>query len=98
MEVLHPRCAGVDVHKKQVTANLRVAEGRKVRKELREYSTDTASLLQLRDWLEAEKVKHVAMEATGAYWKPVWHVLEGSFELVLANARDVKTSPGAKAT
>jgi transposase len=80
--VLHPRFAGVDVHKKQVTVNLRVAEGRKVRKELREYSTGTASLLQLRDWLESESVTHVAMEATGAYWKPVWHVLEGSFELV----------------
>jgi transposase len=86
----------VDVHKKQVTANLRMAEGRKVRKELREYGTDTASLLQLRDWLELEGVTHVAMEATGTYWKPVWHVLEGSFELVLANARDVKNVPGRK--
>lgn len=96
MEVLHPRCAGLDVHKKQVTVNLRVAEGRKVRKELREYGTDTVSLLQLRDWLESEGVTHVAMEATGTYWKPVWHVLEGSFELVLANARDVKNVPGRK--
>lgn len=96
MEVLHPRCAGVDVHKKQVTVNLRVAEGRKVRKELREYGTDTASLLQLRDWLESEGVTHVAMEATGTYWKPVWHVLEGGFELVLANAREVKNVPGRK--
>jgi transposase len=96
MEVLHPRCAGVDVHKKQVTVNLRVAEGGKVRKELREYGTDTASLLQLRDWLESEGVTHVAMEATGAYWKPVWHVLEEGFELVLANARDVKNVPGRK--
>ena len=96
MEVLHPRCAGADVHKKQVTVNVRVAEGRKVRKELREYGTDTASLLQLRDWLETEGVTHVAMEATGAYWKPVWHVLEGSFQLVLANARDVKNVPGRK--
>jgi transposase len=96
MEVLHPRCAGVDVHKKQVTASLRVAEGQKVRKELREYGTETASLLQLRDWLESEGVTHVAMEATGAYWKPVWHMLEGPFELVLANARDVKNVPGRK--
>jgi transposase len=96
MEVLHPRCAGVDVHKKQVTVNLRLAEGGKVRKELREFGTDTASLLQLRDWLESEGVRHVAMEATGAYWKPVWHMLEGPFELVLANARDVKNVPGRK--
>jgi transposase len=96
MEVLYPRCAGVDVHKKQVTVNVRVAEGRKVRKELREYGTDTSSLLQLRDWLESEGVTHVAMEATGSYWKPVWHVLEGCFELVLANARDVKNVPGRK--
>lgn len=96
MEVLHTRCAGLDVHKRQVTASLRVAEGGRVRKELREYGTDTASLLALRDWLESEGVSHVAMEATGTYWKPVWHVLEGGFELVLANAREVKNVPGRK--
>jgi transposase len=96
VEVLHPRCAGLDVHKKQVTVTVRIAKGRKVRKELRQYGTDTASLLQLRDWLESEGVTHVAMEATGTYWKPVWHVLEDPFELVLANARDVKNVPGRK--
>lgn len=96
MEVLHTRCAGLDVHKRQVTASLRVAEGGRVRKELREYGTDTTSLLALRDWLESEGVSHVAMEATGTYWKPVWHVLEGGFELVLANAREVKNVPGRK--
>jgi transposase len=96
MEVLYPRCAGLDVHKRQVTVTLRVAKGSKVRKERREYGTDTASLFELRDWLESEGVTHVAMEATGTYWKPVWHVLEGAFELVLANARDVKNVPGRK--
>ena len=85
MEVLHPRCAGIDVHKKQVTVCVRVAEGGKTRKEVREYGTDTASLLQLGDWLESEGVTNAAMEATGAYWKPVWHVLEGAVELLLAS-------------
>ena len=96
MEVLHPRCVGIDVHKKQVTVCVRVAEGGKTRKEVREYGTDTASLLGLRDWLESEGVTNAAMEATGAYWKPVWHVLEGAVELLLANARDVKNVPGRK--
>ena len=96
MEVLYPRCAGIDVHKRQVTVCVRVAEGRKPRKEVREYGTDTASLLELRDWLESEQVTHAGMEATGAYWKPVWHVLEEAIELVLANARDVKNVPGRK--
>lgn len=96
MEVLHPRCAGIDVHKKQVTVCVRVAESGKTRKEVREYGTDTASLLRLRDWLESEEVTNAAMEATGAYWKPVWHVLEGAVELLLANARDVKNVPGRK--
>jgi transposase len=96
MEVLHRRCAGIDVHKKQVTVCIRVAEGGKTRKEVREYGTDTGSLLRLRDWLESEGVTNAAMEATGAYWKPVWHVLEGAVALLLANARDVKNVPGRK--
>jgi transposase len=96
MEVLHERCAGVDVHKSQVTVCVRVAEGGKVRREVRGFGTSTPELVRLSEWLESERVTHVAMEATGAYWKPVWHILEDSFELVLANARDVKNVPGRK--
>jgi transposase len=96
MEVVHPRCAGVDVHKKHVTVAIRIAQGRKIRRELREYGTTTTELLRAADWLLEEKVTHVVMESTGPYWRPVWHVLEGMFELTLANARDVKNVPGRK--
>lgn len=96
MEVLHGRCAGLDVHKDTVVACLRVVENGTVRHEVRTFDTVTASLCELSDWLTSEQVTHVAMEATGVYWKPVWHVLEGSFELVLANAQHIKNVPGRK--
>src|SRR5262249_48984978 len=69
----------------------------KVTTEVRTFDTTTASLITLRDWLAANKCTHVAMEATGVYWKPVWHILsDGEFELVLANAAHVKNVPGRK--
>ena len=64
--------------------------------QVRSFDTTTSGLLALADWLESFGVEHVAMEATGVYWKPVWHVLEGHFELVLANAAHVKNVPGAR--
>lgn len=67
-----------------------------LRQEVRTFETTTSGLLKLCDWLEEFGVQHVAMEATGVYWKPVWHVLEGHFELVLANAAHVKNVPGRK--
>lgn len=96
MDLLHLRCGGIDVHKTQLQVCVRVGEGRSVHKTVREYGTTTPELLRLREWLESEGVTHVAMEATGTYWKPVWHVLEGTVELLLANARDVKAVPGRK--
>ena len=60
------------------------------------FATTTSGLLALADWLESFGVEHVAMEATGVYWKPVWHILEGHVELVLANAAHVKNVPGRK--
>jgi len=97
MQVLYPRCCALDVHKLTVVACLRLAEGDKVTTEVRTFETTTASLISLRDWLAANKCTHVAMEATGVYWKPVWHILaDGDFELVLANAAHVKNVPGRK--
>jgi transposase len=96
MEVLHARCAGLDVHKEQVTACLRAAAENKVSREVRSFSTTTTGLLALAEWLGEGECTHVAMEATGVYWKPVWHVLEGLFELVLANAQHVRNVPGRK--
>jgi transposase len=98
MDVLYPRCAGLDVHKKTVVAAVRIVEHGKVRIEVRTFETTTAGLIALAEWLASHGVTAVAMEATGVYWKPVWHILstEGSFELVLANAQHVKAVPGRK--
>jgi transposase len=97
MEVLYPRCAGLDVHKATVVAAVRLVAGGKVAREVRTFATTTAGLLALAAWLGENGCTHVAMEATGVYWKPVWHVLaEGGFDLVLANAAQVKNVPGRK--
>jgi transposase len=97
MEVLQRRCAGLDVHKKTVVACVRLVEGDEVRREVRTFGTSTAELLLLAAWLAANGVTHIAMEATGVYWKPVWHILsDGEFELVLANAAHIKNVPGRK--
>jgi transposase len=96
MEVLYPRCAGLDVHKATVMAGVRVAEGGQIRSDIRQFATTTPGLLALSDWLTGYGVTHVAMEATGVYWKPVWHLLDGAFELVLANAAHIRNVPGRK--
>jgi transposase len=96
MEVLHAKCAGLDVHKDVVVACLRVVENAKVQQDVRSFATTTSGLLELGEWLSSGGCTHVAMEATGVYWKPVWHVLEGSFELLLANAQHVRNVPGRK--
>lgn len=89
--------AGLDVHKAQVTACVRVPKaggGREAH--LAEFATTARGLVALRDWLEAHQVSHAAMEATGVYWQPVWHVLEDALELLLVNARHVKQVPRRK--
>ncbi len=96
MEVMYPRCAGLDVHQHSLAACARIVEGGKVRQEVRTFETTTQGLLDLCDWLSAQGCTHVAMESTGVYWKPVWHVLEDSFELVLANATHIRSVPGRK--
>ena len=99
MEVRHPRCAGLDVHKETVVACVRIVSGGEVSRTVRTFETTTARLIELAEWLEANGCTHVAMEATGVYWKPVWQVLAGSgFELVLANAAHVKNVPVARLT
>jgi transposase len=97
MEVLHPRCCGLDVHKDTAVACLRLVSDGKVTTEVRTFQTTTADLLRLSEWLAENECTHVAMEATGVYWKPVWHILDdGEFELILANAAHVKNVPGRK--
>jgi len=97
MEVLNPKCAGLDVHKDTVVACARIAiGGNKATQDVKSFATTTSALFELSAWLEQHGCTHVVMEATGVYWKPVWHVLEGSFELVLANAQHVRNVPGRK--
>ena len=97
MEVLYPHCAGLDVHKESVVACVRHMVDGKVATTVKRFKTTTQELMTLSNWLWAEGVTHIAMEATGVYWKPVWHILsDGEFELVLANAAHVKNVPGRK--
>lgn len=97
METIFERVGALDVHKAQVTACVRVPDDAGRREpHLAEFSTTVQGLIALRDWLAAHRVTHVAMEATGVYWQPVWHLLEDDFELTLCNARHVKNVPGRK--
>jgi len=97
VETIVERAAGLDVHKAQVTACVRVpGRGRERAQEVAEFQTTVRGLLALRDWLHAHRVTQVAMEATGVYWKPVWAILEDEFDCLLVNARHVKQVPGRK--
>src|SRR3954447_17162178 len=97
MEVLYPRCAGLDVHEATVVAAVRLVAGGKVAREVRTFATTTAGLLELAAWLAENGCTRVAMEATGVHWRPVWHILaEGGLTLILANAPQVKNVPGRK--
>ena len=97
MDVMFERVAGLDVHKAMIIATVRIILGGKVKRECRSFETTTSGLLELLAWLTASGCTHVAMEATGVYWKPVWSILsDGEFELILANAAHIKNVPGRK--
>jgi transposase len=96
MEVLYARCCGIDVHKGSLVACLRLQEGRRKHAEVQSFGTTTAEILRLHAWLLTAGCTHVAMESTGVYWQPVFNLLEGSFEVVLANAHHIKAVPGRK--
>ena len=94
MEVVYARCGGLDVHKRTVVACVVVpGPGPRPHKEVRTFGTMTDDLLRLADWLAEHQVTHVAMESTGVYWRPIWNILEGTVELLLANAQHVKATP-----
>jgi len=97
MEQIYQRCCGIDIHKKILVACLIVltADGHK-HKEMRTFRTVTQELLQLLDWLQANNCTHVAMEATGVYWKPLFNLLEGHVQLLVVNAQHIKAVPGRK--
>jgi transposase len=97
MEILYTNCAGLDVHKKTVkVCVLTHASNGQLQKEFRTYFTTTEELLKLGDWLKEQGCTHIAFEATGVYWKPVFNLLEGSFEVLVVNAQHIKAVPGRK--
>lgn len=97
MQVEHPVCCGIDVHKDTLTACLRRVDANgQVSKEGREFATTSLSLLALSDWLVEQHCPVVAMESTGVYWKPVYHVLAGTVEVFIGNAHEMRSRPGKK--
>jgi transposase len=97
MDVVYPRCCGIDIHKKTAVACVIISDPKgPPRKQIRTFGTMTDDLLALADWLAAEGVTHVGMESTGVYWKAPYNLLEGQFELLLANAQHIKAVPGRK--
>ena len=97
MQVEHPICCGIDVHKDTLTACLRrVEDNGQVSKDGREFATTYTSLLALSDWLVEQHCPVVAMESTGVYWKPVYHVLAGTVEVYIGNAHALRNRPGKK--
>lgn len=97
VSVVYPCCAGLDVHKKTVVACiLLTAPSGQVSRHVRTFATSTAALGELAEWLRSLQVAHVAMESTGVYWRPVFTLLEGRFEVILVNAQHLKAVPGRK--
>jgi transposase len=97
MEILYTNCAGLDVHKKTVkVCLLRHTSNEQSHKEFRTYLTTTEELLKLGAWLKEQGCTHIAFEATGVYWKPVFNLLEGRFEVLVVNAQHIKAVPGRK--
>jgi transposase len=99
MEVHYRRCAGLDVHRDSVVACIRTqptGTAGKASHQVRTFGTMTGELLELSEWLTEHEVSHVVMEATGVYWRPVWRILDGAFDLLLANPQHIKAVPGRK--
>ena len=97
MRVMYERCCGLDIHKASIAACALITDKGKTVEETRRFGTMTADLRELAVWLQQKEIRHVAMESTGIYWKPVWNILEpAGFELLLANAQEVKVVPGRK--
>ncbi len=98
MQIVYERCAGLDVHKRTVVVCGAITPDAQDRrcKERRTFSTMTADLLRLRDWLKGLGVTHVAMESTGSFWKPIFNILEGHLEVMIVNAQHLKAVPGRK--
>src|SRR5512133_4074343 len=89
MEVVHSCCCGIDVHKKFLIAHVVTTRDGEVTRQVRKFPTFTGTLHDLSDWLQQQGCTHVAIESTGVYWKPIYNILEGSFNLLLVNTQQV---------
>src|SRR5262249_53875270 len=99
MENIFLCCAGLDIHKESVEACVRRMEpGGRLHRQTRHWATMSRDILLMADWMAAQGVTHVAMESTGVFWKPIFNILEGRFQVLLVNARHLKQVPGARAT
>src|SRR5215468_7875975 len=96
MDVLYPRCCGLDVHKSSISACILIQVAGRVQKHQHRFGAMTQDLQELANWLRQFEVAQVAMESSGVYWKPVWNILEGQFTVILANAQHIKNVPGRK--
>ncbi|MDE1550071.1 IS110 family transposase, partial [Jeotgalibaca caeni] len=98
MDIIYESCAGLDVHQENVVACVLTGPltSTRPKKEMRKFSTTTKGLLEMREWLLSFRCQAVAMESTGIYWKPIWHILQDDFNLILANPRKIKNIPGHK--
>jgi transposase len=97
MQIVYECCAGLDVHKETIAVCALWKDGRGQNwKEVKTFGTMTRDLLAMSDWLTSKRVTHVAMESTGVFWKPVYNILEGAFEILLVNAKHIKQVPGRK--
>jgi len=96
MQILYPRCCGLDVHKASLTACILINESNRKERQLRRFGTMTGDVNELAAWLTAHGVRKLAMESTGVYWKPIWNLLEDGFDLMLVNAQHIKAVPGRK--
>lgn len=96
MEEIYDKCCGLDVHRDTIAACVMIGNGPKKRKEIRTFSTFTGDIKALASWLKSLDIRHVAVESTGIYWKPIFNVFEGDFDVILVNAQHVKNVPGRK--
>src|SRR5258708_32771729 len=97
MQVIHERCAGLDVHKKAVVAAIMLTQSDgSVQEYVRTFSTMTVDLLALDDWLRSYSIEVIAMESTGVFWRPVFNLLEEGRQVILVNAQHMKAVPGRK--
>lgn len=96
MEVVHVKCAGLDIHKKKIAACVRFDERGQIKSKVRSFGTMTDDLMELSDWLHSFGVTHVAMESTGIFWRPIYAILELTFTVLLVNPAHIKAVPGRK--